>query len=230
MASEYMEYLIDTANLDTIRHYCEFLPLSGVTSNPSIVKNEGKLDFFSHMRKIREMIGMEATLHIQVTAQDYDGMMADAKAILNRVDDQVYIKVPVTMAGIKAIKTLKGENVNVTATAVYSKAQAFMALEAGADYIAPYYNRMEAMGIDAAAVLWDIAQIIERYQYPTKILAASFKNVAQIDAAILAGAQAITAAPEIYADALTGKIVKDAVDVFSADWSVNYGDRLISDL
>jgi transaldolase len=225
-----MEYLVDTAHLDDIKRFCAFLPISGVTSNPSIVKKEGKIDFFAHMKKIRSVIGPQASFHIQVSATDYDGMMKDAHAILEKVDDQVAIKVPVTMEGIKTIKALKAEGANVTATAVYSKAQAFMALEAGADYIAPYYNRMEAMGIDSAGVIADIATIINTYGYKTKILAASFKNVAQIDKAILAGAQCITSAPEIYETALSGKVVAGAVDDFTRDWQAVYGDDRICDL
>lgn len=112
-----MKYLLDTANLDAIRYYTDIFPIAGVTSNPSIVKKEGKIDFFAHMNEIRSIIGMDKTLHIQVTALDTDGMLRDAETILNKVDDQVCVKVPVTLEGIKAIKTLKKQDVNVTATA-----------------------------------------------------------------------------------------------------------------
>lgn len=225
-----MEYLLDTANIEEIKYYCKYLPISGVTSNPTIVKKEGKIDFFAHMREIREIIGMDKTLHIQVSAKDYDGMIADAEAILRNVDDKVYIKVPANMEGIRVIKELKSRGVNITATAVYSKSQSFMALEAGADYIAPYYNRMEAMGIDSCDVISSIAEIIDVYGYNTKILAASFKNTAQIDKAILSGAHSITSAPSIFKDSLSMKIVEDAVDVFCDDWKEVYGDNLISQL
>ena len=93
--------------------------------------------------------------HIQVTAQDYDGMMRDAETIFRNVDEKVYVKVPVDFAGVKVIKALKRPGVNVTATAIYGMDQAFIALEAGADCIAPYYNRMEALGVDAARRLDD---------------------------------------------------------------------------
>ena len=80
-----MKYLLDTANLDAIRYYTDIFPIAGVTSNPSIVKKEGKIDFFAHMNEIRSIIGMDKTLHIQVTAQDTDGMLRDAETILNKV-------------------------------------------------------------------------------------------------------------------------------------------------
>ena len=160
-----MKYLLDSANLAEIRELSEYLPIAGVTSNPTIVKAEGAVPFFAHMREIRSIIGALRPLHIQVTAQYYDGMMRDAEAIFRNVDEKVYVKVPVDFAGVKVIKALKRQGVNVTATAIYGMDQAFIALEAGADCIAPYYNRMEVLGVDAANVIGHIAGIINHYGY-----------------------------------------------------------------
>ena len=99
-----MEYLLDTANLKSIAYYVKKLPVTGVTSNPSIVKKEGKVDFFAHMKEIRRIIGPDRTLHIQVTSDTVEGMMADARAILAKVDEKVFIKVPVTLDGLEVIK------------------------------------------------------------------------------------------------------------------------------
>lgn len=225
-----MKYLLDTANLEDIRSYYDTFPISGVTSNPSIVKREGKLDFFAHMNAIRSIIGMDKPLHIQVTALDTEGMMKDAETIRSKVDENVYIKIPVTMEGIKAIKLLKAKGYNVTATAVYSKQQAFMALEAGADAIAPYYNRMENMSIDPEDVIASIAEMIDRYGYKTEILAASFKNAGQVDKAFLAGAQTATMDPSILSAALGSAHITDAVATFDSDWKSIYGDQTLSDL
>lgn len=102
-----MKYLIDSANLDEIRALSEYLPIAGVTSNPSIVKKEGSVPFFAHMREIRSIIGNLRPLHIQVTATDYDGMMRDAEAVFRHVDEKVFIKVPVDFEGVKVIKALR---------------------------------------------------------------------------------------------------------------------------
>lgn len=225
-----MKYLLDTANLSEIRELCEYLPIAGVTSNPSIVKKEGAISFFSHMREIRSVIGHVRPLHIQVTATDYDGMMRDAEAVFHHVDEKVYIKVPVDFAGVKVIKALKRQGANVTATAVYGMDQAFIALEAGADCIAPYFNRMEALGIDAANAIGNIAGLINHYGYETEILAASFKQTTQIDRAILAGAHSVTASPDVLRDVFRKKIVKDAVQAFSDDWSTLYGGKTLAEL
>lgn len=225
-----MKYLLDTANLDEIRELCEYLPIAGVTSNPSIVKKEGAIPFFAHMREIRSIIGNVRPLHIQVTATDYDGMMRDVEAVFRHVDEKVYIKVPIDFAGVKVIKTLKRQGANVTATAVYGMDQAFIALEAGADCIAPYFNRMEALGVDAASVVGNIAGIINHYGYETEILAASFKQPTQIDRAILAGAHSVTVAPDVLREVFGKKIVKDAVQAFSDDWASLYGEKTLAEL
>lgn len=225
-----MEYLFDTANLEEIRTYQEFIPITGVTSNPSIVKKEGKINFFEHMREIRSLIGMDKTLHIQVTAQDYEGMMKDADAILSKVDDQVYIKVPVTMEGLKVIRALKEQGCRATGTAIYTKMQGFLAMEAGADFIAPYYNRMENMGIDAKNVIGSFAEMIALYGYETKILAASFKNMGQVNEAFLAGAQTATMGISILRDAFAMPSIQKAVDDFGADWSSVFGPLTIAQL
>ena len=225
-----MEYLFDTANLEQIETFGKFIPITGVTSNPSIVKKEGKIDFFAHMKKIRELIGMERTLHIQVTGQDFTSMMADADAILEKVDDRVYIKVPVTLPGLQVIRALKERNVHVTATAIYTEMQGFLAMEAGADYIAPYYNRMENSGIDPRKVITSFAQMIKTYGYSTKILAASFKNMGQVNKAFLAGAQTATMGVDIIQGAFDNAMIQKAVDDFAQDWTSVFGPCLISQM
>ena len=87
-----MKYLLATANLQDIRYYCDVFPIAGVTSNPSIVKKEGKIDFFAHMNEIRSIIGPDRPLHIQVTALDTEGMLRDADTLLSKVDPEVYVK------------------------------------------------------------------------------------------------------------------------------------------
>ena len=157
-------------------------------------------------------------------------MVKEAHRILEEIDRQVYIKVPVSYEGIKAIKTLKKQDVNVTATAIYSKQQGFLAMEAGADYIAPYFNRMENMGIDPDDVIASFAEMIGLYGYHTQILGASFKNAGQVDRAFLAGAQTATMDPSILSAALTQAHILKAVDDFDADWKSVYGDVTISEL
>lgn len=218
-----MEILLDTANIEMIKKYEAVLPLTGATTNPSIVKKEGKVDFFAHMNTIREIIGKERSLHVQVVAKDKAGMLKDVEAILEQIDREVYLKIPASEEGLKVIKILKKEELNVTATAIYTKFQAYLAIAAGADYIAPYFNRMENLNIDAKEAMAAMANEIERSNSKTKIVAASFKNVGQVTTALDQGAQAVTVAPDIIAQALAMPSIAQAVDDFTEDWESIFG-------
>ncbi len=219
-----MEFLLDTANLAEIKKYVAIAPIAGVTSNPTIVKKEGQIDFFNHMKAIRDIIGLDKTLHVQVVAQDVAGIVADAHAILANIDKKVYVKVPVNENGLAAIKLLKKEGVKITATAVYTKFQAYLAVAAGADYIAPYFNRMENLNINPVDLITELAREIERTGSTTKILAASFKNVGQVNAALEAGAQASTFGVDVLASALAMPSINKAVVDFAADWETSFGE------
>ncbi len=226
-----MEFLLDTANLEDIKHYAEIVPIAGVTSNPSIVKKEGNVDFFAHMKTIRDIIGQDKSLHVQVVATDYEGILKDAEAILEKIDKDVFVKVPVSSEGLKAIKTLKARGVNVTATAIYTKFQAYLAIAAGADYLAPYFNRMENLNIDAEEVIREVAKEIERTNSHSKILAASFKNVGQVNTALEAGAQASTMGVDIIKQAFAMPSISKALSDFTADWESVHGKNVtIADL
>lgn len=225
-----MEYLFDTANIESIKKYSELFPITGITSNPSIIKLEGKIDFFQHFRAIRQIIGMDKTLHIQVLAEDAEGMIAEAKAILANIDDQVFIKIPTTPQGLKAMRLLKAEGVGITATAIYTKMQGLLAMEAGADFIAPYFNRMQNLDINPCEVITTFAQMIKEHHYSTKILAASFKNMSQVNTAFECGAQTVTLAPDLLVDAFKMPSIQKAVDDFAADWEQTFGKVSIADL
>lgn len=226
-----MEFMLDTANLELIKHYNEILPLAGITSNPSIIKTEGKVDFFKHFKELREIIGIDKSLHIQVVAADCQGILKDAEVIFKNIDDKVYIKVPVTEEGLKAIKILKNNGVAVTATAIYSKIQGDLAIEAEADYIAPYFNRMENMNIDPRATIKHFAGLINKFKSSTSILAASFRNIGQVTDALECGAHSVTIASSLLNNALKLPAIQNAVDNFSRDWEDIFGkDTSIADL
>ncbi len=218
-----MEFLLDTIHLDDISKAVATLPIAGVTSNPSIVKKEGPVPFFEQLRQVRQLIGPDRTLHAQVVGRTTDQMVRDAHTILAEVDDTVYIKVPTNEAGLAAMKQLKSEGVHLTATAIYSEFQGRLAIAAGADYLAPYVNRMVNMNVDAYAVIGRLADQIAREHASTKILAASFHTVQQVNDAFAAGAQAATMGVDVLHTALTNPAISNAVDQFTEDWESLYG-------
>lgn len=213
-----MEFMLDTVNLAEIKKWAQILPLAGVTSNPTIIKREGELDFFEHLKKVRELIGPQPSLHVQVVAKDTAGMVAEAKKLQAELGGNLYIKIPVTQEGLVAIKQLKQADFKVTATAIYTTMQGLLALEAGADYLAPYYNRMENLDTDPVALIAQLASAREKSTQKGKILAASFKNASQVTKALGAGAQAVTAGSDIYAASLADPAIAKAVSDFAIDW------------
>lgn len=213
-----MEYMLDTLNLEAIKKWSKILPLAGVTSNPTIARAEGQIDFFERIKEVRSIIGDKASIHVQVVAKDYEGILKDAAEIRRQAGDSIFVKVPVTTDGLTAIKTLKADGYHITATAIYTTFQGLLAIEAGADYLAPYYNRMENLNIDAEAVIGQLAEAIDRECSDSKILAASFKNVGQVNKAFALGAQAITAGPDVFEAGFAMPSIQKAVDDFGKDW------------
>lgn len=228
-----MELMFDNANIETIKEFAEIYPYVGITSNPTIIKREGKIDFFNHFRELRKIIGKERSLHIQVVSQTADEMIKEAERIVEKIDKDVYIKIPVTEEGLKAIKNLKARGFKITATAIYTKMQGLVAIAAGADYIAPYFNRIQSRGSDAAATVECFRQNIDFFGKKTKILAASFHHGGQVIKALVAGADAVTLSPDLLREMVCvnpTNYIENAVTTFAADWEESQGTKSILDL
>lgn len=213
-----MQLILDTANLDKIEEYLSYLPVHGVTTNPSILKKEDEVQFSEHFKEIRKLIGEDRSLHIQVVSLDYEGILEDAYRILDLVDENVYIKIPVSKEGLKAIKTLKKENINVTATAIYSKIQALIAMDLGADFLAPYVNRMMNLDSDPYDLIRSLAMQIERTNSSTKLLGASFKNINQVVRATEVGSHFVTVGSDVIDTFTENANIEKAVHDFAGDW------------
>ena len=218
-----MKLIVDHADLDQIKEMFEYFPVSGVTTNPTIITRTGK-DPYEVLTSIREFIGADAELHAQVISSDAEGMMAEAKVMRETVGGNFYVKIPTTKEGLKAIKNLKKEGFKVTATAVYTSIQAYLAAEAGADYVAPYLNRIDNLGYDGIQTACDIHDIFENNGYQTKVLAASFKNTQQVLELAKYGVGAATVAPDVIRNFVNNVAVDSAVDAFVKDFNATYGD------
>lgn len=218
-----MKLIVDHADLDQIKEMFEYFPVSGVTTNPTIITRTGK-DPYEVLKSIREFIGADAELHAQVISSDAEGMMAEAKVMRETVGGNFYVKIPTTKEGLKAIKNLKKQGFQITATAVYTSIQAYLAAEAGADYVAPYLNRIDNLGYDGIQTACDIHDIFENNGYQTKVLAASFKNTQQVLELAKYGVGAATVAPDVIRNFVNNVAVDSAVDAFVKDFNATYGD------
>lgn len=214
-----MRLIIDSANIEKIQEYVKYLPVEGVTTNPSILKKEGKIDFAQHIKQIREIIGTDKSMHVQTIASDYEGILKDAETIQRLIGEDTYIKIPANKDGLAAIKTLKAQGVKITATAIYNEIQAILATELNADFLAPYVNRMSNLNTDPYQSISNIYENIKRTDSETKILAASFKNVDQVLKANLAGAEFVTVGTDVVDAFLADANINHAVTQFTNDWN-----------
>lgn len=220
-----MIYMLDSANLESIKKAFDLYPISGVTTNPTIISKEKK-PFFEILKNIREIIGENKMLHVQVLSISAEEMVEEAHLIHEKIGGNLYIKIPVTPEGIKAIKLLSKENIKTTATAIITSQQALMAATAGAEYLAPYVNRIENICGDSKNVIKDIAKLLEVTDNTySKILGASFKNVKQVNTTILAGAKSITINKEVMDRLLYHPLSDLSVETFISDWEEVYGNK-----
>ena len=169
-----MKLLIDDANIDEIRRLYDLYPIDGVTTNPSILAKSGRQPY-DVLKEIREFIGEEADLHVQVIAKDAEGMIEDAHRIVKELGQNTYVKIPCIPEGFKAMKALKKEGICTTGTAIYTAMQAYLAAKSGASYAAPYVNRIDNMGYNGVGVAKEIQDIFEIHGLDCGILAASFR-------------------------------------------------------
>ncbi|WP_432407154.1 fructose-6-phosphate aldolase [Wukongibacter sp. M2B1] len=217
-----MQYLLDTANLDAIKKAYNFYPMDGVTTNPTIISNENR-NFLDILKDIRNIIGEESMLHIQAVSTNAEKIVEEAEYLHQIIGGNLYIKIPVIPEGIKAMKILKDKGIKITATAIFTAQQALMAAMAGAEFVAPYVNRIDNISGDGAFVVNEILQLFKHYNLDSKVLAASFKNVQQVHSVSLAGAQSVTVNPEILDKMLEHPLTDWSVNQFINDWENIYG-------
>ncbi|NFG62373.1 MULTISPECIES: fructose-6-phosphate aldolase [unclassified Clostridium] len=216
-----MIYILDTANLQEIKRAYEFYPMEGVTTNPSIISKE-KEDFIKILKNIREIIGNDSMLHAQVLSLKAEDMIEEAKYIAEQVGGNIYIKIPVTPDGIKAIKILNKAGYKITATAIFTPQQALIAAKAGAHFVAPYVNRIDNISGNGVEVVGEIIKLLEFNSLNTKVLAASFKNVQQVNEVALRGCQSVTVGSDIMDKLIEHPLTELSVKQFINDWENAY--------
>lgn len=224
-----MKYLIDSGNIKAIEHIAEFYPIEGVTTNPTLVAKE-KTEFLPLIKKIRSIIGEDAALHIQATAKTAEGILEEARKLKKAVGGQFYVKIPINEEGLKAASMIKAEGIGVTMTAIFTSQQALIAARAGADFVAPYVNRLDNINADGVGTVAEIAELFDIYSLDCKVLAASFKNVKQISETALAGAHCATISPELFKQAISHPMTDNAIAGFDSDWKSVYGDKGVGDI
>ena len=212
-----MKLLIDHADINKIREIYRYYPVDGVTTNPSILAAAGRPPF-EVLREIRAFIGPDAELHAQVIARDAAGMVKDAKRITKELGMETWVKIPAVPEGFAAMRELSAEGLRITATAIYTPMQAYLAAKAGALYAAVYINRVDNMGFDGVKVAKEIHDIYTKNGMDAGLLCASFKNSQQVLELAEYGVRAATVGPDVILNFVKNAAITSAVEDFIRDF------------
>lgn len=216
-----MELYLDTADIEAIKRLAPVLPINGVTTNPSIVAKSGKA-IFALLYELQDVLGYDKLLFAQVLASDAKGMIKEAKQ-LREVIPSIVIKIPVNAQGLIAIKELTQQGITTLGTAVYGAGQGFLAALAGAKYIAPYVNRIDAQGGNSKDTVLELQKLLDLHCPESVVLAASFRTPRQALDCMLAGCKAITLPVDVAELFISDPAVEAAVAKFDQDWCSAFG-------
>lgn len=212
-----MTLLIDDADIERIKALCRLYPIDGVTTNPSILAKCGRPPYDA-LRDIREFIGIRAQLHVQVVSTTAEAMVEEGRKIERILGNNTYIKIPTVPEGLRAMQILSSEGYHITATAMYTPMQAYLAAKAGAEYAAPYVNRIDNLGNDGVQTTKRMHDIYVNNGTKTKILAAGFKNSQQVQELCEYGVSCVTVASDVIENFIKNACVTSAVEDFVADF------------
>ncbi len=223
-----MALYVDSAYLHHIIEVAQAVPLAGVTMNPSIMlaaREQGqKLDPPSLLREL--LAQFDGTVFIQPGAISEQEMLQEALSYIQADSRRVIPKIPMTQSGLKVAMQLKRQGQRMAFTAVTSIAQTYCAAQAGADFVIPYFNRLERSGINASERITQMVKVLTQQRAynnvpdmpETRLLVASLKTPAEVSCALQAGAHDLTITPNVLLEMVRDPLSEQAVDKFAQDW------------
>ena len=209
-----MKFFVDTAEIAEIRELQDTGLLDGVTTNPSLVKKSGR-DFLEVVKEIAGVV--KGPVSAEVVATDYDGMMREA-AVLRKIADNIAVKVPLTIDGLKACKSLSSDGTMVNVTLCFSANQALLAAKAGASFISPFVGRLDDISQPGIELIADIRLIYDNYDFATEILVASVRNPIHVLEAAKIGADVMTAPTAVIRQLFKHPLTDNGMAAFLKDW------------
>jgi transaldolase len=210
-----MKFFVDTADIAEIRELEATGLLDGVTTNPTLIHKSGR----KFLEVIEEICGVvDGPVSAEVVALDHETMMKEAE-ILRKIADNVCIKVPLTIDGLKTCKALTGEGTQVNVTLCFSANQALLAAKAGATFISPFVGRHDDNGFDGMKLIEDIRLIYDNYAFDTEILVASVRHPIHVLESAKIGADVMTAPPSVIKALFNHVLTDKGLDTFAADWA-----------
>ena len=210
-----MKFFVDTADIGDIRELAETGLLDGVTTNPSLIHKSGR-NFLEVVKEIAELV--PGPVSAEVVATDHAEMMREAD-ILRKIADNITIKVPLTLDGLKACRALTADGTMVNVTLCFTANQALLAAKAGATFISPFVGRHDDIGFDGMEIISDIRIIYDNYDFATEILVASIRHPVHILQSAKIGADVITAPPAVIRQLFKHPLTDRGLEGFAADWA-----------
>lgn len=211
-----MKFFIDTADIAEIRDLAQTGLVDGVTTNPSLVAKSGR-DFFEVLKEICAVV--PGPVSAEVAATDFDNMLREGHT-LAKLADNIAVKVPLTVDGLKTCKALSDDGIKVNVTLCFSAAQAILAAKAGAAYISPFIGRLDDTGADGLQLIAEIVEIYNSYpDFTTEVLVASVRHVGHVIESAKMGADVATIPPAVLRAMYTHPLTDKGLEAFLADWA-----------
>jgi len=210
-----MKIFLDTANIEHIRHGVKLGVVTGVTTNPSIVSREGKVDYRGLVQKICSIV--PGPVSTEVLSQDAQGMVAEAREIAKWAKN-IVVKIPASLEGVEATSVLASENIKVNFTLCFTLNQALLGTAAGATFVSPFVGRLDDIGEDGMSVVADIVEYLDYYQLPTQVIAASIRHPQHCLAAAKVGAHIATVPYGVVLQMVRHPLTTIGIERFKDDW------------
>ena len=209
-----MKLFIDSGNIKDIETLAAIGIIDGVTTNPTLLAKEPG-DYRDNLKKICQIV--KGPVSGEVTATDFAGMLAQGHDIA-KIDSYMVVKVPLTPAGLKACKALTGDVTMVNVTLCFSAAQALLAAKAGASFISPFVGRLDDIATNGMALISEIVEIYNNYDFTTEVLVASARNPIHVVDAARMGADIVTCPPAVIDQLFNHPLTNIGLEKFLKDW------------
>ena len=209
-----MKFFIDTANIDEIKEAHSMGMVDGVTTNPSLIAKEGR-DFEEIIKEICQLV--EGPISAEVISVDTQGMIKEARD-LAKIHDNIVVKIPMTVDGLKATRQLSEEGIKTNVTLVFSPLQALMAAKAGATYVSPFIGRLDDLSQEGLLLVEQIVEIYSNYAFDTEIIVASVRNPLHVLESALMGADIATIPFSVLGKLAAHPMTDKGLKAFLDDW------------
>jgi transaldolase len=210
-----MKFFIDTANIDEIKEAHRMGMVDGVTTNPSLIAKEGR-EFEEVIREICTIV--DGPISAEVISTETDGMLREARE-LAAIHENIVVKVPMTVDGLKATRALADEGIKTNVTLVFSPLQALMAAKAGATFVSPFVGRLDDISHEGMLLVEQIVEIYSNYAYDTEIIVASVRNPLHVLESALMGADIATVPFKVLAKLAAHPLTDKGLQSFLDDWN-----------